>query len=103
MNNIENSVTISGYKTEGGEIFENVSDEKIKLIYEILNEDTNFSSLKSRESKGIVEFFKQINQGKIPPPPPPPSSRYLKEGQEPPKAWREFNSGVERSRNIKGL
>jgi len=29
-------VTITGYRTEGSEAFENISDEKIELIYKIL-------------------------------------------------------------------
>lgn len=33
----ENLISISGYRTEGNETFENVSDEKMKLIYEILD------------------------------------------------------------------
>jgi hypothetical protein len=36
---MENIVTISGFRTEGNEIFEDVSDEKIKLIYLILNDE----------------------------------------------------------------
>ena len=31
-----NVITITGYRTEGGDIFENVSDEKVELIYKIL-------------------------------------------------------------------
>ena len=38
MNNI---VTITGFKTEGGDTFENVPNDKIKLIYEILNENVS--------------------------------------------------------------
>jgi len=37
MEELDNVVSITGYRTEGSETFENVSDEKIKLIYEILN------------------------------------------------------------------
>lgn len=36
MNN--NIITITDYKTEDSNIFENVSDEKTKLIYGILND-----------------------------------------------------------------
>ena len=40
---MDNIVTITGFKTEGGDTFENVPEHKIELIYEILNGTANFS------------------------------------------------------------
>ena len=39
MNEEVNVVTITGYRTEGSEVFENVSDEKMEIIYKILNDE----------------------------------------------------------------
>lgn len=62
----ENLISISGYRTEGSETFENVSDEKMKLIYEILNPKPKKIKEPEKKKEGFLdnveEFFESINK-----------------------------------------